>query len=135
VIEENVDRNAIIHQLWENGDTIDDIAFDTGIPRSTVGYYVRKFNKKAKRGEPIRLPHIVEKPSDEALAQNAFYKGQIFEKLNKYLEAGDIDTAYKFLMIIKLNKELQSSIIPTKEESQAGFKAILQFAQSRQRSN
>lgn len=132
MIKENAERNAIIHSLWENGETINDIAFETGIPRSTVGYYVRKFNKKAKRGDPIILPHIGEEPNSETLAQRAFAKGNANKIIDEMMEK-DVDIAYKYLMVIKLRKELQGSLIPTKEESQAGMKSLVDFARSRAR--
>ena len=53
MIQENTDRNILVYELWTKGRTIDEIASETAIPRSTVGYYVRKFNKRAKSGEPI----------------------------------------------------------------------------------
>ncbi len=39
----NVERNKRIQNLWILGQTIDQISLSTGIPRSTVGYYVKKF--------------------------------------------------------------------------------------------
>jgi len=61
MIQENPDRNFLIYEMWTNGSTIDEISFETGIPRSTVGYYVRKFNKCAKSGEPIVVQRIRKK--------------------------------------------------------------------------
>ena len=126
MVKENPERNARIYELWELGLTIDKIAFETGYPRSTVGYYIRKFNKKAKRGEPIILPHIVERPDSETLALQAAIKNNVFVKLTEMIRTGNLDSAYKYLMILKLLKELQRDLFPTKEESEAFFKVLIQ---------
>ena len=52
----NSERNRVIYELWENELTVGEISSRTGIPRSTVGYYVRKFNKLAAKGKPIVFP-------------------------------------------------------------------------------
>ena len=126
MVKENPERNARIHELWELGFTIDEIALETGYPRSTVGYYNRKFNMKARRGEPIILPHVVERPDSETLALQAVIKSNIFVNLTERIKAGDLDTIYKSLMILKLVKELQRDLFPTKEESEAFLKVLTQ---------
>ena len=126
MVKENPERNARIYESWELGLTIDEIALETGYPRSTVGYYIRKFNKKAIRGEPIILPHIVERPDSETLALQAVLKSNVFGKLTDMVRDGDLDSAYKYLMILKLSKELHSVIFPTKEEYEAFFKVLIQ---------
>jgi len=126
MVKENTERNARIYESWELGLTIDEIALKTGYPRSTVGYYIRKFNKKAKRGEPIILPHVVERPDSETLALQAVIKSSAFVNLTERVKAGDLDTVYKSLMILKLVKELQRDLFPTKEEGEAFFKVLTQ---------
>ncbi len=126
MVNENPERNARIYELWELGLTIDKIAFETGYPRSTVGYYVRKFRMKAKKGEPIILPHVVERPDSGTLALRAVIKSRIFEELTERIKDGDLDTIYKSLMILKLIKELQRDLFPTKEESEAFLKVLTQ---------
>ncbi len=91
-----------------------------------MGYYIRKFNKKAKRGEPIILPHVVERPDSETLALQAVVKSKVFLNLTERVNAGDVDTVYKSLMVLKLFKELQRDLFPTKEESEAFFKVLTQ---------
>ena len=126
MVKENPERNARIHELWELGLTVDKIALETGYPRSTVGYYTRKFNKKAKRGEPIILPRIVEKPDSETLALQAVVKSKVLLNLTEMIRTGNLDSAYKYLMILKLLKELQRDLFFTKEESEAFFKVLIQ---------
>lgn len=123
MIRENPDRNFLIYELWEKGFTIDEISFETGIPRSTVGYYVRKFNKCAKSGEPIAFQRIRKKPDEKVIAVQAWTKGDLFVYLKKMLKEEDgLDKVYKTLMIIKLVKELQRDIFLTEEERQAFWK-------------
>jgi len=121
MIRENIDRNFIIYELWKKGHTIDEISFDTGIPRSTVGYYIRKFNKRAKIGEPIVFLPEREKLDEKDLAITAFTKNIGFQGLMKMLreDTDGLDKVYKLLMCTKLLKELQRDIFPTIEESKA----------------
>ena len=119
MVQENPDRNFIIYELWTNGNTIDEISFETGIPRSTVGYYVRKFNKCAKSGEPIVVQQIRKKPDEKVIAVQTWKKLDFFVYLEKILKEKDgLDKAYKILMIAKLMKELHKDIFPTEEERQ-----------------
>lgn len=120
MIQENPDRNFLIYELWTKGCTIDEISFETSIPRSTVGYYVRKFNKCAKSGDPIAFQRIRKKPDEKVMAVQAWAKCGFFLDLAKMLkEKEGLDKVYKKLMIIKLMKELQRDILPTEEERQA----------------
>ena len=121
-IQENPDRNFLVYELWEKGFTVDEIVFETGIPRSSVGYYVRKFNKCAKSGKPIVIQQIKKKPDEKALPQQAWIKSDSMLKLKKMFIAEDVDKAYKYLMTIKLMKELQRELNPTEEERQAFMK-------------
>jgi len=124
MIKINHDRNSSVHELWKNGCTIDEICSETGIPRSTVGYYVRKFNKNAKRGEPIIFQHTRKKQDDLSLVIQANNKYEIIEKLSKMVKNDELDKAYKTLSIYKLMKELGNYISPTNEESEAFIKNV-----------
>lgn len=124
MVSENLERNFLIYELWKDGRTIDVISFETGIPRSTVGYYVRKFNKRAKRGEPIAFQPVREKPNDKTLGTQAHLKSSFFVRMMKMMANGEIDRVYKSLMIVKLIKELQREIFPTEEERQAFFNIL-----------
>lgn len=121
MIRENIDRNSIIYELWKKGLTIDAMAFKTGIPRSTVGYYVRKFNKRARRGEPIAFLPEKAKSDEEGMAFRAIRKNLLSINLAKLTldDKDETDRIYKILMITKLVKELQRELNPTKEEEKA----------------
>ena len=120
MIQENPDRNFIIYEMWTNGSTIDEISFETGVPRSTVGYYVRKFNKCAKSGEPIVVQQIRKKPNEKVIAVQTWKKLDFLAYLSQiHKEKNGLDKVYKTLMIAKLLKELHRDIFATKEESQA----------------
>jgi len=121
MVRENSVRNSVIYDLWVKGLTIDDISFETGIPRSTVGYYVRKFNKKAKKGEEIIIPYLEEQVNPQDMAIQAFIKSWFLSQLTEIWKTGDIDRVYKLLMICKLMKELQRDLFPTREECEAFF--------------
>ena len=119
-MDRNPDRNSLIYELWKKGHTVDEISLETCIPRSTVGYYVRKFNKCARSGEPIICQRVREEPDEQTLARTGFTKSSFFVDLMKIFKEEDgPDKVYKRLMILKLMKELWTDVFPTEEEKQA----------------
>ncbi len=117
---QGINRNQQIYLLWEKGYTVDQISNDTAIPRSTVGYYVRKFNRYASKGTPIVLPP--KSMQTQNLAQSAISKLYSFTQIVELLRAGDVEKAYYLLNIIKLINDLK--IFPTKEEAEVIDKAF-----------
>ena len=120
----NPNRNAIIYELWEKGNTVNQISLRTGIPRSTVGYYVRKFNKYAKDGRPVVLPQMREGGKSNIL-NSAINKWQGFDIINEMIKSRDFEKLYYLLSVYKLIKELGDQILFTKEESKAFFEALV----------
>lgn len=57
----NIIRERKIYELRQQGLTIDAISDETGIPRSTVGYYTKKFKKRT---------HIHREYSDRTTGQS-----------------------------------------------------------------
>jgi hypothetical protein len=49
----NAERNKLLFELWMQGHTIDEAALISDIPRSTVGYYFRKFKRYRKNGRAL----------------------------------------------------------------------------------
>ena len=120
----NPNRNAIIYELWEKGNTVSQISLNTGIPRSTVGYYVRKFNKFAKNGRPVVLPQMREVKKSTAL-NSAVKKWIRFDIIIEMIKSGDVEKLYYLLSVYKLLKELEDQIFFTQEESKAFFEALV----------
>jgi len=58
MIPRNLERREIIYELWLQGYTVDEISSKTGIPRSSVGYYVAKFNKSKNGDNPRSKPPV-----------------------------------------------------------------------------
>ena len=85
----NPDRNAIIYELWEKGNTVSEISLMTGIPRSSVGYYVRKFNKYAKDGRPVVLPQK-QKAGKSTVLNSAVTKWLAFDTIIDIVNAGKV---------------------------------------------
>ena len=128
MIKVNPDRNAIVYYLWEKGYTVDQIALEVGIPRSTVGYYVRKFNKYAKDGRPIVFPQNPLQKSKEDKAtktQSALRKILSLGNLIIFLKSGRLQELYYALSISKLLKELEKDFFSlTPEEISAFIEAL-----------
>lgn len=124
MIQENTASNFLVYELWEKDYTVDEIASETSIPRSTVGYYVRKFNKRARSGEPIVIPQKSAQLEEKDLAVKAYLKGFSLVGLLELIKRGELDKLYKILMIVKLAKELQRDIFPTEEEADAFFRNL-----------
>jgi hypothetical protein len=118
MIRPNADRNQRIYRLWEKGYTIDQAAAELpDIPRSTIGYYCRKFTQYAKKELPIAIPQRTQEPGKEVL-ESGITKlvgiERIFESLHSAEEA---EYAYHVLSLIKMMKELNLFLRP--EESKA----------------
>jgi len=126
----NPERNRVIYELWEKNLTVDQISSRTGIPRSTVGYYVRKFNKLAVEGKPIVFPR--ERKIASARRDSPFSHflplmkemavRKVRAKILLMLGDGRYQELYYLLMDLKLIKELDS--IVTSEAFEKAFKSI-----------
>lgn len=126
----NPERNKIIYELWEKGLTVDRIASMTGVPRSTVGYYVRKFNRLAAEGKPIVFPkerkvargreaspfsHFLEIVKEMTVKQTRL-------NILQMLSGGKYEELYYLLMDLKLITELD--LIVTPETFEKAIKSI-----------
>jgi transposase len=112
MIPTNVERNEAIVTLWEQGLTIKEIASQLDIPRSTVGYYVRKFNQYGKAGKALPLPARKNQPQDASLTIQAIFKGiQVSDIINE-LRQGRAEEVYYRLSVIRLMKELGFFVTP-----------------------
>ena len=103
----NSERNRVIYELWEKNLTVEEISSNTGIPRSTVGYYVRKFNKLAAKGKPVVFPG----PSGSAIIPTNYTQDiQLMSTLEtRILESvvdGEWEGLYYRLSAFRLLKEL-----------------------------
>jgi len=111
----NHERNRLLEQHWREGKTVDEAAMLTGIPRSTVGYYYRKFNRYAKTGiEPPILAPKQQSPTD-AFASLLMKAGTLAE-FAKTLQNDDPQTAYYRIATFKLLWEVQKYFNFTSEE-------------------
>ena len=126
MFKRNPERTASIYRLWEQNCTIDEIERRLRIPRSTVGYYTRKFNRYASRGEPIVVPPLPSRENevdkvklarkgaiDKATAINEIWGGMAnpdeldLEKLQK---------RYYFLATLEKYAAIMRDLTPTTEE-------------------
>ena len=115
--------------MWKKGYTVKEISFETDIPKSSAGYYVRKFNKRARRGDPIPFLPEREKLNRKDMAFNAFLKNLFSQKLKiMILKSKDaLNDVYKLLSVAKLIKELQRELSPTLEEEKEWIKILKQI--------
>ena len=137
----NPERERLIYRYWRLGYTVDRISRLTGIPRSSVGYYVRKFNKKY--GESIRLRRklspilmgVDESPkmSEDKLVESAVLKmislKSFFDIISPLVKQGRYKDLYYLLRCMKLMGEMLQPLMFTPEERKVADKAIKQFIQ------
>ena len=80
-----------------DGNTIDRISFETGMPRSTVDYYVRKFDKCAESGDLIVLTGMTKKEEkrvekdEKEVPMKAGLKRLTYARLKTLMDKGEID--------------------------------------------
>jgi hypothetical protein len=119
----NSERNRVIYELWEKNLSVDEMSSGTGIPRSTVGYYVRKFNKLAVKGKPVVFPG----QNDNLRILSSYTQDiPLMSKLEERIlnaRAGDWEGLFYRLSAFKLLKEL--GLLTTK--GQASFLSLLEF--------
>jgi hypothetical protein len=121
----NPDRNQRIYQAWERGSTVDQTASQLGIPRSTVGYYFRKFNRQASQGRAIVIPRKGTERAEAAL-DSAVAKSLIVTKLLEILGSGRVEYAYYLLGVFKLMKDLGLYLTPEEADAfQQRIKTLL----------
>jgi hypothetical protein len=115
-----VEREEKVYRPWRLGATIDQISLQTQIPRSTVGYYVRKFNRSDRRRlvpEPV-----APSAADVSIPESIFTKVLFTEKVMELFKSGDYAKLYYFLQIYKM--QMQSYLKFTKDEMDLFQKAI-----------
>jgi len=103
----NSERNRVIYELWEKNLTIGEISSNTNIPRSTVGYYVRKFNRLAAKGKPVVFPGLSQGPRKQQgiYAEGSSAVSLLEIKILDWMRHGDWEGLYNRLNILKLLKE------------------------------
>jgi hypothetical protein len=52
MIPPNTERRSLIQRLWKENRTVEQISRETGIPKGSVSYYVRRLNRKGDLGVP-----------------------------------------------------------------------------------
>ena len=103
----NSERNRLIYDLWEANLTVNEISSRTGIPRSTVGYYVRKFNKLAAKGKPVVFPGLSQGPRMiHNYTEDIPLISLVEAKVLGSMVDGDWEGLYYRLRAFKLLKEL-----------------------------
>ena len=110
----NVEREEKVYQLWRSRATIDQISLQTRIPRSTVGYYVKKFKRSGRQRlvpEPV-APSAAGVSTFQALLTKVFFTRNVIE----LLVSGDFAKLYYFIQSYKMLMQMQSHLKFTKEE-------------------
>ena len=121
----NVERNKRIQNLWILGQTIDQISLSTGIPRSTVGYYVKKFKKSGRR---LQSPRSVTQTGFEASpSESVVMKTFFLQEVAALIRDKDYQKLHYFLVSYKTLMQMQSYLKLTEEEGK-----LLQNAMSDQ---
>ncbi len=128
----NAERNRRLYSLWMGGNTIDKASMITGIPRSTVGYYFRKFNRYRKNDKELDFGSFKKEMDkvnrDQSNMSSIFMKGSLFGRiLDAILIANrkkDYKDVYYELGTYKLLFELSRYINYTPEEMQTLSKVV-----------
>ena len=149
MVRSNPEREKKIRELWLLDYTIDHIELSTGIKRSTVGYYVRKLNKaarkmsaRAKVAEELSegkemfsaRTHSEAPQSPNDPFRSGLAKAGLLQALHKrgmgFAEEGRFDQFYYMLECVKLLPEVEKTYSSTPEEREASQKFITDLLQS-----
>ena len=137
MVRSNPDRERKIRELWLLDHTIDEIELSTGIKRSTVGYYVRKLNKAARKmsartkvaeelseGKEMfskRTHSETPQGSNETFSSvlgKVLSLTDLIEKGTVFIKEGRFDQFYYMLECVKLLPEVLKQYSLTPEELQ-----------------
>lgn len=113
----NPARDRDLFRLWQEGETIEEASLLTGIPRSTVGYYYKKYKRYAKEGRPVVIPQATEERPRTEVDPSVLLKSMIIGPTMEMINAGDPQRAYYILGVFKLLKDLNLEF--TREEFEA----------------
>jgi len=137
----NPERERLVYRYWVQGHTIDEISRLTGIPRSSVGYYVRKFNRKYGGGNRLQgkfspiliVAHESSKLNEAKLVDSAVFKmislKSFFDIISPLIREEKYRDLYYLLRCMKLMSEMLQPLMLTPEERKVADKAIKQFIQ------
>ena len=110
----NVEREEKVYQLRRSRATIDQISLQTRIPRSTVGYYVRKF-KRSSRQRLVPDP-VAPSEAGVSMLESLIPKVFFIHNFGELLTSEDFVKLYYFIQIYKMLMQMQSYLKFTKEE-------------------
>jgi len=121
----NYERNQLLEQYWREGKTVDEAAELTGIPRSTVGYYYRKFNRYARTGIEPSIPAPKLQSATDAYV-SVFYKAATLSDLISTLKNDDPQTCYYRLASFKILMEVSKYFRLTSPEERKQLTVLIQ---------
>jgi hypothetical protein len=116
----NEERNQKTFEMWKLGRTIAETSVLLNIPKSTVGYYYKKFGKRPKNGlfyssgVPETTRRTVE--SDQETVISILAKTLTMHRILEVFREEDYIKTYYFLAAIKLLIELNKYLKLTPEE-------------------
>jgi len=140
-LRRNPERERLIYRYWVQGYTIDEISMLTGIPRSSVGYYVKKFNKKYGKNGRLRGKLDSTLMDDESLKMDeskligsvmlkAIGCKNLLDAVSSLMREGRYKDLYYLLKSMKLIREALQPLMLTPEEEKVVDKLLKQFAES-----
>ena len=137
MVRPNPEREKDIRRVWELGKTIDYIARVTGIPRSSVGYFVKKFNKDLGRrtvssrerllagSGPSKNDPDGESQGGSLSALLKLFGGVgVLNRIQNLINSEDFERLYFFLASFELLPRVIKTIQPTDEEWAALLKDL-----------
>lgn len=133
--EVSFERNRKIHDLWSLGRTIEEISLLTAIPRSTVGYYVKKFKKYKREGRAINYgTPDKEQPPVVGPLDSIMIKGSFLGRIIDMIKQEKFQELYYFLTSFKCLTEIIRYLKPTPEEQKLIDEALNSFKPKERRS-
>jgi len=128
MFKRNMAREDLITDLYNRGNTIDQISLITGIPRSSVGYYVKKNKKKGNymgRTSQRKVRSTLDRAQLLLLSTDVINRFDILWKQSKYHEIKEMfETYFAYIqisdyisMLETSNEETQSQRPPVKKGS------------------
>jgi hypothetical protein len=135
MVHSNPERESKIRELWQLDHTIDEITILSGIPRSTVGYYVRKLNRQNRRRPTLtdRLDRLASptKPSStdgisSSVVNKTFFWTVVLPQMLDLWKARRFEECYYMLRCWELlPKAIRPNVASTEEEAKELVKQVM----------
>lgn len=117
-LPENPDRENILLSLWKQKFTVENASLESGIPKGSISYYYKRFNKDPEEYRKRFVKIVITQNNSFLIRSLKATKdwNYIIIKLEELIGKGDYAKANEFLKFTKLFDEIQARHIQKRKD-------------------